>query len=44
MGAVRLQRPERIRGHGFHVAPDLLRKYLLPSAKILPFAVPATRQ
>ena len=29
--------------HGFHVAPDLLRKYLLPSAKILPFAVPATR-
>ena len=30
--------------HGFHVAPDLLRKYLLPSARILPFAVPSTRQ
>lgn len=30
--------------YGYHTAPDLLRKHLLPSAKILPFAVPATRR
>lgn len=30
--------------HGYHTAPDLLRRYLLPSARILPFAVPTNRQ
>lgn len=30
--------------YGFHHAPDLLRAKLLPSAKILAFAAPATRQ
>lgn len=30
--------------YGFHHAPDLLRAKLLPSAKILPFGAPATRQ
>ena len=29
---------------GYHTASDLLRQHLLPSAKILPFAVPSTRQ
>lgn len=29
--------------YGFHHAPDLLRKHLLPSAKILPLVLPTTR-
>ena len=29
---------------GFHHAPDLLRARLLPTAKILPFSAPPTRQ
>jgi len=29
--------------YGFHHAPDLLRKHLLPSARILPLTVPAKR-
>lgn len=31
-------------GRDYHYAADLLRKHLMPSAKILPFAVPVTRQ
>jgi hypothetical protein len=36
--------PDTGRYRGFHAAPDLLRAKLLPTAKILPFAVPGTRQ
>ena len=31
-------------GRDYHFAADLLRKHLRPSAKILPFVAPATRQ